>query len=356
MPARLMARRGSSLSARGRARDKAPVQEIRQTRRLEAGVPADVERAVDILRGGGLVALPTETVYGLAARGLDDEAVRAIFAAKGRPQDNPVILHVAQPDDALPLWSDADERALQRARLLAGALWPGPLTIVCHKSALVSDVVTAGLSRVAVRVPAHEAFVRVARALGEPLAAPSANASGRPSPTSADDVLESLAGRIDAVLDGGPCRYGIESTVVDVTGERPVLLRPGATSLAELLAFLPDIVERAPGQPAHADEASPGLRHRHYAPAVGAVALEVDVAPRWGEAGAILCRAATARRLGPRDAPLEVLPDDAASYARGLYAALYRLERLGPALLVIEDVPADAAWTAVRDRLLRASG
>lgn len=327
----------------------------RKTLRLSGASDGDLAVAVQILQEGGLVALPTETVYGLAARGLDERAVRSIFEAKGRPQDNPVILHVATAADALPLWSSDDPVALARARLLADALWPGPLTVVSHRSALVPDVVTAGLPRVAVRVPAHDVFVRVARALGEPLAAPSANASGRPSPTSAQDVLESLDGRIDAVVDGGPCRFGIESTVVDVTGATPAILRPGATRLEEIRAFLPDVTGRAPGQAAHASDASPGLRHRHYAPAVAAVELVDDVAPHWASDDAILARASTAGRLGPRAALLEVLPDDAAAYARGLYAALYRLERARPARLVVEDVPADAAWTAVRDRLLRAT-
>lgn len=333
----------------------------RKTQRLHGSSSHDVEEAVRILRDGGLVALPTETVYGLAARGLDERAVRSIFEAKGRPQDNPVILHVASAHDALPLWTGAtdDARAFERASRLAEALWPGPLTIVSHRSALVPDVVTAGLPKVAVRVPAHEVFVRIVGALGEPLAAPSANASGRPSPTSAADVLESLDGRIDAVVDGGPCRFGIESTVVDVTGAVPVILRPGATRLEEIRAFLPDVTGRAPGQAAHTGDASPGLRHRHYAPAIAAVELVDDASPHWTGPGALLLRETTARRLegahGPRAALVEVLPDDVAGYARGLYAALYRLERAHPPRLLVEDVPHEGAWAAVRDRLLRAT-
>lgn len=330
-----------------------------KTRRLSGSDPRDVEEAARILRDGGLVALPTETVYGLAARGLDERAVRSIFEAKGRPQDNPVILHVASAEDALPLWSAAttvdEERALARARTLAGALWPGPLTIVHGRSAVVPDVVTAGLQRVAVRVPAHDVFVRVVRLLGEPLAAPSANASGRPSPTSADDVLESLDGRIHAVVDGGACRYGIESTVVDVTGPRPRVLRPGATRLDEIRAFLPDVEERAAGLAAHADEASPGLRHKHYAPAVAEVVLVDDVTAAWASGDGLLVRASTAAGRAARAAPTEVLPDDVAGYARGLYAALYRLERAKPARVVVERVPEGEAWTAVRDRVLRAT-
>ena len=315
----------------------------------------DLARAAQLLTRGGLVALPTETVYGLAARGLDVACVRKIFAAKGRPADNPVILHVASFEDALPLWDDTP-LAIDRARLLAHAFWPGPLTIVCRKSALVPDAVTAHLPRVAVRVPAHDAFVKVLRLVGEPLAAPSANASGRPSPTTASDVLATLDGRIDAVVDGGACRVGIESTVVDVGGAVPVILRPGATRLEEIRAFLPDVITRAPGQAAHVDDAAPGLRHRHYAPALAALELVDDVAPHWASDAALLVRASTAQRHGARAALLEVLPDDADGYARGLYAALYRLERRQPARLVVEAVPVDDAWTAVRDRLARAIG
>lgn len=315
---------------------------------------ADLARAAQMLRSGGLVALPTETVYGLAARGLDVDCVGKIFAAKGRPADNPVILHVASFEDALPLWDDAP-LALDRAHVLARAFWPGPLTIVCRRSALVPDVVTAGLPRVAVRVPAHDAFLRVLRLVGEPLAAPSANASGRPSPTTASDVLATLAGRIDAVVDGGPCRVGIESTVIDVGAAVPTILRPGATRLEEIRAFLPDAVMRMPGQAAHLDDAaSPGLRHRHYAPALAALQLVDDVTAHWAGDAALLVPAGTAQRLGPRAALLEVLPDDAAGYARELYAALYRLERKAPARLIVEAVPGDDAWIAVRDRLARA--
>lgn len=326
-----------------------------KTRWLQADRSADVAEAVRILRAGGLVALPTETVYGLAGRGLCEHSVRAIFAAKGRPQDNPVILHVARAADAFPLWSFESAAHGARVEVLAQALWPGPLTLVCPRSALVPDQVSAGLPRVAVRVPAHSVFAEVASALGEPLAAPSANASGRPSPTRAADVLESLEGHIDAVLDGGPCHHGIESTVVDLGGDVPRVLRPGATSLEAVRALLPDVLARLPGQAAHTQDASPGLRHRHYAPAVARVERLADVAPRWSGPEAMLTRVATAARLGPRAAPLEILPDDAPGYARELFAALYRLERRRPASLIVEDVPDTPAWDPVRDRILRAT-
>ena len=291
--------------------------------------------------------------------------MQAIFRAKGRPQDNPVILHVASAADALPLWAHVDEVSARRAHTLANAFWPGPLTLVARRSNAVPDVVTAGLARVAVRVPAHDVFVNVLRALGEPLAAPSANASSRPSPTSAADVLASLDGVIDAVVDGGPCKYGIESTVVDVASAR--VLRLGATSLSELQAFLPELRAWAASgdtgtvEDANAAAASPGLRHTHYAPRGKRVTLVDDgsaaLHDAWSRADvAVLVRASTAARLGAREAALEVLPDDAAGYGRGLYAALYRLERCAAPSLVCVDVPGDDAWAAVRDRIARAAG
>lgn len=322
------------------------------TVRLDARRPDDVQEAARLLRAGRLVALPTETVYGLAARGLDEACVRAIFAAKGRPADNPLILHVATPADALPLVDDTPV-ALARARTLMDAFWPGPLTLVLHKSALVPDVVTAGLSRVAVRCPAHAAAVAVLRAVGEPLAAPSANASTRPSPTAAEDVLASLDGRIDAVLDGGPCRFGIESTVVDVSGPHPVLLRPGAITRAELAAFLPDLEVHDPRT--HSAAASPGLRHKHYAPAIDVVELGGDLDAAWRSDDAIICRRADAASRPARTGFTEILDDDAVGYARALFAALYRVERAAPRRLVIAAVPTDDAFAAVRDRLQRAA-
>ena len=312
---------------------------------------------VDVLRRGGLVALPTETVYGLAGRGLDDDAVRAIYAAKGRPADNPVILHVGDVAAARPLWA-LNPREEERAERLMAAFWPGPLSIVGTASVVVPAVPRAGLDKVAVRVPGH-AFARaVATALDEPFAAPSANLSGRPSPTNADDVLRTLDGRIDLVIDGGDCAAGIESSVVDVSGARPRLLRPGAISLLELRRFLPDLDVRAPGRAAHNDDASPGLRHRHYAPSVPAFLS--DVAAVWGDPGVgVIVDAATADRLtasqGPHPGFCAVLPGDVAGYARGLYAALYRAERAQPARLMIGVVPDDDAWAAVHDRLLRAT-
>ena len=324
------------------------------TRLLRDDDEGAVAAVVDVLRAGGVCAVPTETVYGLAGRGLDDDSVRAIYAAKGRPADNPVILHVGCVDDAWPLWVlQPIER--RRVELLARALWPGPLTIVATASDVVPPVPRAGLSKVAVRVPAHPFARAVAVALGEPFAAPSANLSGRPSPTTAADVLETLAGRIPLVIDGGPCSAGMESSVVDVTGSRPLLLRPGALSVLELRRILPDLDVRSPGMAAHKSDASPGLRHRHYAPALP-VSLVREVDSAWADADvAAVVDDVTAARLGPRAGFTAILPSDPEGYARGLYAALYRCERARPSRLLILQVLDDDAWATVRDRLLRAT-
>jgi L-threonylcarbamoyladenylate synthase len=259
------------------------------------------------------------------------------------------------------LWAKDDAIAIGRARALAHAFWPGPLTIVCWKSLAVADVVCAGLPKVAVRAPRHPVLDLLFAHLAVPLAAPSANASGRPSPTCAADVVATLGDRIELVLDGGPCAHGIESSVVDVTGEQPVLLRPGAVGVAALRALVPDLVVRPPGTAAHGDEASPGLRHRHYAPALARVRLAgaAELGAAWPGAATLLVREGTARSLrerqGTRAAPLHTLDDGPAGFARGLYGALYRIERERPAELLIEEPPADEAWLAVRDRLLRAT-
>ncbi|MFM1896735.1 MAG: hypothetical protein RLZZ385_1809 [Pseudomonadota bacterium] len=315
--------------------------------------PQQLDQAADLLRAGGVVAFPTETVYGLGADGLNSAAVEKIFLAKGRPPDNPVILHVASFAEALALW-DATDTQIQLAGNLAQRFWPGPLTLVLKAASHIPSVVTAGLPTVAVRQPDHPLALALIRRVGRPLAAPSANLSGRPSPTSAEHVLRTLSNRIDGVVDGGPTAVGLESTVVDLTCTPPRILRPGAISagqLAERLGFPCDQTPQPEG-------GSPGLRHRHYQPRNLEVRLvnEATLAGQWQGDAAILCRQTQAGRLGPRAAPLEALPDTAEEFAVQLYAALYRLEQAGASRLLIARVPSDPAWTAVADRLQRAAG
>lgn len=237
-----------------------------------------------LIREGGLVAFPTETVYGLGANGLDGEAVRRIFEAKGRPQDNPLILHIAKKSTAKELWT----RIPEYARILMDTFWPGPLTLIFNRSSIVPDEVTAGLDTVAVRMPDNKTALALIREAGVPIAAPSANSSGRPSPTTAAHVREDLDSKIDLVIDGGPCRFGLESTVLSLTG-KPTVLRPGAVT-REMLEAVIGPVELAPSilSPMKPGEvaSSPGMKYRHYAP-------DAEVAVSYGtprELAAKICR------------------------------------------------------------------
>jgi L-threonylcarbamoyladenylate synthase len=233
------------------------------TRLLEA-TEQNIMEGARLLKAGQPVAFPTETVYGLGANALDAQAVECIFAAKQRPADNPLIVHIAAAAQAPALcqWTET-------AQLLAEAFWPGPLTLVLQKKAIIPDIVTAGLGTVAIRMPDHAMALRLIQSAELPIAAPSANSSGRPSPTTAQHVLNDLQGRIPLILDGGRCRVGLESTVLDLQGQMPTILRPGAVT-PEQIAFIigdcrvADSVMRPlrPGEPV----LSPGMRHRHYAP------------------------------------------------------------------------------------------
>jgi L-threonylcarbamoyladenylate synthase len=322
-----------------------------QTRLLNASSPADLEEAARLILRGGLVGFPTETVYGLGALALEPLAVRAIYAAKGRPATNPLIVHVLGEDDALPLFA----RWPIEAQDLATRFWPGPLTLVLPRTDAVPDEVTAGGPTVAVRAPAHPAARALLERVGAPLAGPSANRSEHVSPTTAAHVLRDLNGRIDAVLDGGRCSVGIESTVVAVEPSGARILRKGAVSRAQIEELLGPVEEGAlAGAPAQ----SPGLHRRHYAPA----AL-VRIAPLAALTGVAAQLARSGRHVGVLargnvDAPEATvlrLPDEASGYARDLYASLRELEDGGCSAIAIEAVPDDPAWDAVRDRLSRAS-
>jgi len=326
-----------------------------------------------VLAGGGLVAFPTETVYGLGADAGSTEAVERIFAAKGRPSDNPLIVHISdlsQLDD-LALRINDTERALMKA------FWPGPLSLVLPvKPGAVSPRVTAGLDTVAVRMPDHPAALALIRAAGCPLAAPSANRSGRPSPTLAGHVLEDLAGAIDGVLDGGPAGVGVESTVVQAGEEGAVtVLRPGGVT-AEQLAAVAASVRLDPALTSAAGEAespaprSPGMKYTHYAPkgamcvvqgrdadAVAArIAAELAAAARRGEVTGVLSfdehigryRADVAVPLGRQGAPEEA--------ARRLYAGLRRFDEAGATFILAEACPEEGLGAAVMNRLLKAAG
>lgn len=232
---------------------------------LSAKDPGCAETAAEIIRRGGLVAIPTETVYGLGANGLDETAVARIFEAKGRPQDNPLILHVAAPEEMEAICHDIPESAYALAR----AYWPGPLTMVLPVRDCVPRRTTAGLDTVAVRCPDCDITREIIRLSGVPIAAPSANLSGKPSTTTAEHVRHDHDGRIDAIVDGGPCRVGVESTIVDLTEDRPRLLRPGGITPEQLIAVLGDLViDKAVTAQIDKDAVvrAPGMKYRHYAP------------------------------------------------------------------------------------------
>jgi L-threonylcarbamoyladenylate synthase len=319
--------------------------------------PAAIAEAADVLRAGGLVAFPTETVYGLGARALDEAAVRKVFAAKGRPSGHPLIAHVegeAGAREVAAAWSD-------RASRLAAAFWPGPLTLVVPKEAHVPAAVTGGGDSIAVRAPAHPIARALIAALGEPLAAPSANRYQTLSPTTAQHVVKGLGDAVDLILDGGACHTGIESTVLDMRADPPRVLRPGALDLARLRAVVPDVVLGEEVVPADASRASPGMDARHYAPHARVVVCErAEVALHAAKALLQRTRVGVIQRGG--EAPdgatsivWRILPDDPEAYARALFATLHELDDAGCEVVVIEDVPDDDRWWAVRDRLRRAA-
>ncbi len=236
-----------------------------QTIYLSADQAETAQIAADIIKNGGLVAIPTETVYGLGANGLDENAVAKIFEAKGRPQDNPLILHISGAEQ-IELFC---HHIPQKAYDLAEAFWPGPLTIVLPAKERVPKRTTGGLSTVAVRCPDHPVAREIIRLSGVPIAAPSANISGKPSTTTAQHVLHDHDGKIDAIVDGGACRVGVESTIVDLTEERPRLLRPGGITPEQLISILGDlVVDKAVTAQIDKDEVvkAPGMKYRHYAP------------------------------------------------------------------------------------------
>ncbi|MFM8415659.1 MAG: L-threonylcarbamoyladenylate synthase [Planctomycetota bacterium] len=324
---------------------------------------AALDRAAEVLRGGGLVAIPTETVYGLAADACDADAVEGIFRAKGRPATNPLIVHVADVAMARSLaaaWPEAAER-------IAAAFWPGPVTVVVPKGPRIPAIVTAGGPTVALRCPAHPLARRLIERAGIPLAAPSANRSERVSPTTAHHVLESLGDKVGLILDAGPCERGIESTVVDCTTTPPRILRPGPLSRQQLEAAVAGPVEwsheRAAGDSGPEPARSPGHGRRHYSPRTP-LELARDPAGRVAELLAagrrvgwlVLEADDRARALaGSRDLVAVPMPADPDAYARQLYATLHALDQRQLDRIVVDPPPADEAWGAVRDRLSRAA-
>jgi L-threonylcarbamoyladenylate synthase len=336
--------------------------------------PDVIRRAADCLRGGGLVAFPTETVYGLGVHALDRDAVVRLFAAKGRPANDPLIVHVPDLDAARALVAMLPDAV----HALASRFWPGPLTIVLQRSARIPDEVTSGLDTVAIRVPAHPVARALISAAGVPVAAPSANRFSRPSPTRASHVLEDLEGRIDMVVDAGATLVGVESTVLDLSGTPPIVLRPGAITLDMLRGVLPDVATRGAAalQGDSASLPSPGLLAKHYAPATPLTLLRcgaeratrtlVDRATQMLQSGARVVllapeddraalEAALTHQRGWTFVPLG-RRGDLELIARGLYAALREADAGGAdAILLCDTFEADGLGLAIKDRLQRAA-
>ncbi len=329
--------------------------------------PAIIAQAGQILKDGGLVAFPTETVYGLGGDALNPDSSRKIYAAKGRPSDNPLIVHIAEMEALKPICAQIPETM----RRLAEAFWPGPLTMIVPKSDLVPKETTGGLDTVAIRMPDHETALALIRAAGGYIAAPSANASGRPSPTLASHVMEDLQGRIEMILDGGEVGIGVESTIVDLTGEVPTILRPGYVTEEMLRRVLgevqtdPTLMQKVEGGRPKA----PGMRYRHYAPKGTLSLVEGDAAVVTERINALIAEAASEGKktgvLCTEETLAEYHADvvrslgsraDMRSIALHLYRALREFDTEGVEMIYAESFSRDGFGQAVMNRLLKAAG
>ena len=332
-------------------------------RLLSTDYQQNIDEAARVIKSGGLVAFPTETVYGLGASALDEKAVAGIFARKGRPQDNPLIVHVDGLAQARKLveFNDAAEK-------LAASFWPGPLTMVLASRGVVPEAVTAGLNTVGVRMPDNDAALSLISASGLPIAAPSANKSGSPSPTTAAHVQNDF-GEDLLILDDGECRVGVESTVIDMTREVPLILRPGAVTL-EMVREVLGNAECAPSfTPADVDKpASPGMKYRHYAPQALLTVVEgnnISVAEaikylydkdiKKGESPLILATRENRRYYGKRDIAVTGSTEDAGEIARSLYALLRGADEDGYSRIYFEGIPKAGIGFAVMNRVYKAA-
>jgi L-threonylcarbamoyladenylate synthase len=317
---------------------------------MNCPIGTDVERAASLLVRGGLIAFATETVYGLGADALNQLAVARIFEAKGRPHFDPLIVHVADPE-----WLERLVRSVpENARRLIDRFWPGPLTLVLPKTALVPDLVTAGLPSVAVRMPAHPSALDLLRQAATPIAAPSANLFGQVSPTTAQHVADQLGPRIDYILDGGPCSVGLESTVLDLSGQFPTLLRPGGLGVEPIEEVIGPIKRAAAASNEAGPQRAPGMLASHYATRTPLVLAGHE--DRLPDAARIGLLAFVPESPLQRFAAVEVLSPrgDLAEAAANLFAAMRRLDTQGLDVIVARLVPNTGLGRAINDRLLRA--
>jgi L-threonylcarbamoyladenylate synthase len=313
---------------------------------------AAISRAADVLRAGGLVAFPTETVYGLGGDASNASAVKKIYGAKGRPRNHPLIVHLRSLSQA----GDWAREIPAPAVRLAQRYWPGPLTLIFKRAPRVDELVTGGQDTIALRVPSHPVAQALLDAFGGGIAAPSANRFGRVSATTADHVRAEFGAVVDCVLDGGAADLGIESAIVDVSGARPALLRPGSIAAYEIEATL----EEPLAAPGAASPRAPGMLPKHYAPQTPLMLMEADLMlelaasmVRQGEKVAVLARSAVRPVL--EGVTWIAAPPDAPAYAHDLYAHLRVLDRAGCSAILVEQPPLEPAWAAIYDRLMRAA-
>lgn len=328
----------------------------------------ELEEAARILREGGLVAFPTETVYGLGANALDEEAAKKIYAAKGRPSDNPLIAHISSPEELKPLAAEIPDMA----KKLMDCYWPGPLTLVFKKTDLVPYGTTGGLDTVAVRMPSDPVAKTLIRLAGVPIAAPSANSSGRPSPTTADHVWQDMEGKIDMIVDGGPVGIGLESTIIDVTGPVAMILRPGAITIEMVRETLGE-AEMDPAILGPMKEGehpkAPGMKYRHYAPKAPLTLVEGEMdqvvktinrlareALKEGKKVGIICTDET-RTCYPAGMIQSIgIRAKEETVAHNLYAVLREFDDLGADVIYSESFPGDQIGQAIMNRLTKAAG
>ena len=328
----------------------------------------ELEEAARILREGGLVAFPTETVYGLGANALDEEAAKKIYAAKGRPSDNPLIAHISSPEELKPLAAEVPDMA----KKLMDCYWPGPMTLVFKKTDLVPYGTTGGLDTVAVRMPSDPVAKTLIRLAGVPIAAPSANSSGRPSPTTADHVWQDMEGKIDMIVDGGPVGIGLESTIIDVTGPVAMILRPGAITIEMVRETLGE-AEMDPAILGPMKEGehpkAPGMKYRHYAPKAPLTLVEGEMdqvvktinrlareALKEGKKVGIICTDET-RTCYPAGMIQSIgIRAKDETVAHNLYAVLREFDDLGADVIYSESFPGDQIGQAIMNRLTKAAG
>ncbi len=321
---------------------------------------AETARAAEIIRNGGLVAIPTETVYGLGASALDDGAVKRIFEVKGRPQDNPLIIHVSSADE-LDAWCRDIPDA---ARRLAAEFWPGPLTMVLKRRSVVPDRVTAGLDTVAVRCPDHPAALETIRLAGVPIAAPSANLSGKPSTTTAQHCIHDLTGKVDAILDGGPCRVGVESTIVDMTVSPPRILRPGGITAEQLERAAGPVSTESSSVKSGETPRAPGMKYRHYSPKAEVTIIKSDIKQKIydyvnsqpNEGAAVLCFDGESRFFPGKLCAEYGTEGDPSSMAERLFARLRELDRDDIERVYARCPSGEGVGRAVCNRLEKAAG